>query len=189
MYDFIYLFIIIIYFYYFFLQNFCRMINEKLSSISRQKVELENLLKNANTEFPNDEDVLELYNKYGALFKETVALEDLHIDHFEPQDRQDDDSNDRGKKDGDAAKKDVGVDKVVSENVGVDNLVSENVAAKKDDGATKDAEIERELSDEEEPILSQDSFTQWLQDNIDWIGEVIDCIYDAYYDVCIGQFF
>ncbi|PWA98008.1 F-box domain, Phloem protein 2-like protein [Artemisia annua] len=94
------------------------MINEKLSSISREKVELEDLLKNANTEFPNDEDVLELYKNYGAVFKETVVLEDVHVDDFDLEDRQDDGSNDRGKKDVDGAKKDVGVDKVVSENVG-----------------------------------------------------------------------
>ncbi|PWA71217.1 hypothetical protein CTI12_AA283080 [Artemisia annua] len=150
--------------------SFCSMINDKLSSISREKVELEDLLKNANTEFPNDEDVLELYKKYGAVFKETVVLEDVHVDDFDPEDRQDDGSNDSGKKDDDGAKKDV-------ENV---DDASEGVGAKKDGDNVEENIIVPVLS--EEPVLSEDSFTQWIEENIDWIGEVIDCICDAYYD-------
>ncbi|PWA41563.1 hypothetical protein CTI12_AA552840 [Artemisia annua] len=153
------------------------MINDKLSSISHEKVELEDPMKNANTEFPNDEDVLELYKKYGAVFKETVVLEDVHVDDFDPEDRQDDGSNDRGKKDDDGAKKDVEVDKVVSENV---DVASKDVGAKKNGDNVEENIIEPVLS--EEPILSQESYTQWLEGNIDWIGEVIDCICDAYYN-------
>ncbi|GJX73790.1 hypothetical protein Tco_0312385 [Tanacetum coccineum] len=64
--------------------SFCRMIEEKLSMISDEKVALEDLLKRANTEFPNDENVVDLHEKYGRLFKETVLPEDLqaHLDDF-----------------------------------------------------------------------------------------------------------
>ena len=128
------------------------MINEKLSSISREKVELEDILKNANTEFPNEEDVLELYKKYGAVFKETVVLKDVHVDDFEPEDRQDDGSNDRGNN-VDAAKKYVGGDKV-GENVDVaaNDLVIDVAAKDVGVGVTKITKVVVE-----EPILSEES--------------------------------
>ncbi|GJT45553.1 VIER F-box protein 2 [Tanacetum coccineum] len=64
--------------------SFCRMIEEKLSMISDEKIALEDLLKRANTEFPNDENVVDLHEKYGRLFKETVLPDDLqaHLDDF-----------------------------------------------------------------------------------------------------------
>ncbi|GKG48052.1 hypothetical protein Tco_0509937, partial [Tanacetum coccineum] len=45
-------------------------------------VALEDLLKRANTEFSNDEKVIELYEKYERLFKEAVFSEDsqAHLD-------------------------------------------------------------------------------------------------------------
>ncbi|GKD85791.1 hypothetical protein Tco_1356945, partial [Tanacetum coccineum] len=50
------------------------MIEEKLSMISDEKVSLEDLLKRANTEFPNDENVVDLHEKYGRLFKEDLFV-------------------------------------------------------------------------------------------------------------------
>ncbi|GJV10258.1 hypothetical protein Tco_1351799 [Tanacetum coccineum] len=56
--------------------------------ISPEKVALEDLLKRANTEFPNDEKVIELYAKYERLFKEDVFSEDsqAHLDDFDNDD-------------------------------------------------------------------------------------------------------
>ncbi|GJU79948.1 hypothetical protein Tco_1282313 [Tanacetum coccineum] len=45
-------------------KSFCSMIEEKISMISAEKIALEDLLKRANVEFPNDEEVIELYEKY-----------------------------------------------------------------------------------------------------------------------------
>ncbi|GJY88758.1 hypothetical protein Tco_0503386 [Tanacetum coccineum] len=64
------------------------MIEEKISMISAEKIALEDLLKRANAEFQNDKKVIELYEKYRRLFKESVVLEDfqVHRDDFDNND-------------------------------------------------------------------------------------------------------
>ncbi|GKF54991.1 hypothetical protein Tco_0165331, partial [Tanacetum coccineum] len=52
------------------------MIEEKLSSISKEKAEVETLLRDANTEFPNDDNVKQLFEQYKGFFKESVLLEE-----------------------------------------------------------------------------------------------------------------
>ncbi|GJR47912.1 ulp1 protease family, C-terminal catalytic domain-containing protein [Tanacetum coccineum] len=71
-------------------QCVCSLIEEKLKIISDEKAELENLLRKANTQFPNDEDVRELYDEYGGVFKETVFLEEeqVHVDDVHPASRR-----------------------------------------------------------------------------------------------------
>ncbi|GKD53985.1 hypothetical protein Tco_1287372, partial [Tanacetum coccineum] len=66
----------------------CSLIEEKLKIISDEKAELEDLMRKANTQFPNDEDVRELYEKYEGVFKEIVLLEEeqVHVDDFHPGD-------------------------------------------------------------------------------------------------------
>ncbi|GKC60401.1 hypothetical protein Tco_1087999 [Tanacetum coccineum] len=75
---------------------FCIMIEEKISMISAEKIALEDLLKRANAEFPNDEKVIELCEKYRRLFKESVFVEDLqaHIDDFDNNDNDGGGKND-----------------------------------------------------------------------------------------------
>nr|GEZ16458.1 hypothetical protein [Tanacetum cinerariifolium] len=53
----------------------CEMIEEKLSSISKEKAEVETLLRDANKEFSNDDNVKQLFEQYKGFFKETVLLE------------------------------------------------------------------------------------------------------------------
>ncbi|GJV03183.1 putative reverse transcriptase domain-containing protein [Tanacetum coccineum] len=66
----------------------CNLIKEKLKIIFEEKAKLEDLLRKDNTQFLNDEDVRELYEKYGEVFKETVLLEEeqVHVDDFHPGD-------------------------------------------------------------------------------------------------------
>ncbi|GJY14336.1 ulp1 protease family, C-terminal catalytic domain-containing protein [Tanacetum coccineum] len=53
-----------------------------------KKISLEDLLKRANAEFPNDEKVIELYEKYRILFKKSVFAEDSKhlLDDFDNND-------------------------------------------------------------------------------------------------------
>ncbi|GJX73908.1 hypothetical protein Tco_0312503 [Tanacetum coccineum] len=69
-------------------QSVCTLIEEKFKIISDEKAELEDLMRKSNTQFPNDEYVRELYEKYGGVFKETVLLEEeqVHVDDFHPGD-------------------------------------------------------------------------------------------------------
>ncbi|GJW36139.1 hypothetical protein Tco_0059059 [Tanacetum coccineum] len=58
-------------------QCVCSLIEEKLKIISDEKAELENLLRKANTQFPNDEGCAwSLYDEFGGVFKDTVFLEE-----------------------------------------------------------------------------------------------------------------
>nr|GEW24657.1 hypothetical protein [Tanacetum cinerariifolium] len=76
--------------------EFCSMIKEKISMISVEKIALEYLLKRANAEFPNDEKVIELCEKYRRLFKESVFSEDFqaHIGDFNNNDNDEGGKND-----------------------------------------------------------------------------------------------
>nr|GEX96354.1 hypothetical protein [Tanacetum cinerariifolium] len=62
----------------------CEMIEEKLSSISKEKAEVETLLRDANKEFSNDDNVKQLFEQYKGFFKETVLLEEAKA-HKAPQ--------------------------------------------------------------------------------------------------------
>ncbi|GJX12436.1 hypothetical protein Tco_0204194 [Tanacetum coccineum] len=136
-------------------KSFCIMIEEKISMISAEKIALEDLLKRANAEFPNDEKVIELCEKYRRIFKESVFVEDFqtHIDDV------DDNDNDGGGKN--------------------DVYGSDNVGKKKESVAKDD---EADVNEEPDDMLEEETFTQWIEKNINWVGEVIDCLYDAYYE-------
>nr|GEY89213.1 ubiquitin-specific protease 13 [Tanacetum cinerariifolium] len=54
----------------------CETIEGKLSSISKEKAEVETLLRDANKEFPNDDNMKELFEQYKGFFKEIILLEE-----------------------------------------------------------------------------------------------------------------
>nr|GFB21605.1 hypothetical protein [Tanacetum cinerariifolium] len=54
----------------------CEMIEEKFSRIYKEKAEVETLLRDANKEFSNDDNVKQLFEQYKSFFKETVLLEE-----------------------------------------------------------------------------------------------------------------
>nr|GEU72387.1 ulp1 protease family, C-terminal catalytic domain-containing protein [Tanacetum cinerariifolium] len=62
----------------------CEIIKEKLSSISKEKAEVETLLRDANKEFSNDDNVKQLFELYEGFFKETVLLKEEKA-HKAPQ--------------------------------------------------------------------------------------------------------
>ncbi|GKE33889.1 ulp1 protease family, C-terminal catalytic domain-containing protein [Tanacetum coccineum] len=132
------------------------MIEEKISMISAEKIALEDLLKRANAEFQNDKKVIELYKKYRRLFKEFVVLEDFHayIDDFDNND------NDGGGK---------------NDDLGSDNVGKKKESAAKDvgkkDGVNAVQKGEAHVNEEREDMLEGVTFTQWIEKNIDWVGE------------------
>ena len=151
----------------FILQSFYQRIEEKLSIISDEKHDLEDILKHANSEYPGDKNVLRLYEKYVELFKETVSLdqEEVHVDDFSQEDHE---KNEGGpKKDSDGGEKGDG---------GVKGDGDE-----KGDGGEKGDGEKGDAQDEE--IIEVGSFTQWLEENYDVVGDVIDIISEVYYDV------
>ncbi|GJT59454.1 ulp1 protease family, C-terminal catalytic domain-containing protein [Tanacetum coccineum] len=164
-------------------KSFCIMIEEKISMISAEKIALEDLLKRAKAEFPNDEKVIELCEKYRRLFKEFVFVEDFqaHIDDFDNNDNDGGGKNDVHGSDNVGKKKEsVAKDVLNAEKDGV-NAEKDGVNAEKD-GVNVVQEDEADVNEEPEDMLEEETFTQWIEKNIDWVGEVIDCLYDAYYE-------
>ncbi|GKB75067.1 ulp1 protease family, C-terminal catalytic domain-containing protein [Tanacetum coccineum] len=141
------------------------MIEEKISMISAEKIALEDLLKRANAEFPNNEEVIELYEKYRRLFKESVFVEDFqaHIDDFDNND------DDGGGKNDDHGFDNVGKKKE-SATKDVVNAKKDGVNAEKD-GMNVVQECEADVNEEPEDMLEEETFTHWIEKNIDWVGE------------------
>nr|GEX84462.1 hypothetical protein [Tanacetum cinerariifolium] len=142
--------------------------------ISAEKIALEDLLKRGNAEFPNDEIVIKLHEKYRRLFKQSVFLKDFHghIDDFDKNEdvgggKNDNHGYDNVGKKKESAAKDVGKKDGVNAEKDVVNVVQEG-----------EADVNEELED----MLEEETLTQWIEKNIDWLGEVIDCLYDAYYE-------
>nr|GEX94866.1 peptidase C48, SUMO/sentrin/Ubl1 [Tanacetum cinerariifolium] len=90
--------------------------------ISTKKVALKDLLKRADTKFPNDEKVFELNENFGRLFKEVVFPEDLqaHLDDFVNNDGGGDNDDD-------------GFDNVEKERSSLVNVEKNGVNAKKEE--------------------------------------------------------
>ncbi|GKD90799.1 hypothetical protein Tco_1366306 [Tanacetum coccineum] len=134
-------------------KSFCIMIEEKISMISAEKIALEDLLKRANAEFPNDEKVIELCEKYRRLFKESVFVEDFqaHIDDF------DDNDNDGGGKNDVHGSDNVGKKK---ESVAKDvlNAEKDGVNAKKD-VVNVVQEGEAHVNEEPKDMLEEETLT------------------------------
>ncbi|GJX65752.1 ulp1 protease family, C-terminal catalytic domain-containing protein [Tanacetum coccineum] len=148
-------------------QRFCSMIEEKISMISAEKIALEDLLKKANAEFPNDEKVIELCEKYRRLFKESVFVEDFqaHIDDFDNND------DDGGGKNDDHGSDNVGKKK---ESVAKDvvNAEKDGVNAEKD-GVNAIQQGEADVNEEPEDMLEEETLTHWIEKNIDWVGRFV----------------
>ncbi|GKA83190.1 hypothetical protein Tco_0789938 [Tanacetum coccineum] len=108
--------------------------------------------------------VIELYEKYRRLFKESVVLEDFHahIDDFDNND------NARGGKNDDLGSDNVGKKK---ESAAKDVRKKDGMNAEKD-GVNDVQEGEADVNEEPEDMLEEVTFTQWIEKNIDWVGEV-----------------
>nr|GEX68260.1 peptidase C48, SUMO/sentrin/Ubl1 [Tanacetum cinerariifolium] len=147
------------------IEEFYSMIEEKISMISAEKIALEDLSKKANAEFSNDEKVIELCEKYRILFKESVFVEDFqaHIDDFDNNDNDGGGKNDVYGSDNVGKKKESVAKDVV-------NAKKDGVIAEKDDMNVVQ-EGEADVNEEPEDMLDEETFTQWIEKNIDWVGE------------------
>ncbi|GKA36870.1 hypothetical protein Tco_0723435 [Tanacetum coccineum] len=125
--------------------SFCSMIEEKLSMISSEKVALEDLLKRANIKFSNGEKFVELYEKYGRLFKEAVFPKDFqaHLDDFDNNDGRGDNDDD-------------GSDNVEKEK----ELADEAAVNVEKDSVNAEKEGEAVVNEEQEDIFEEETFTQ-----------------------------
>ncbi|GKA69742.1 hypothetical protein Tco_0775806, partial [Tanacetum coccineum] len=137
----------------------CEMIEEKLSSISKEKAEVETLLRDANKEFPNDDNVKQLFEQYKGFFKETVLLEEAKAQKA-PQNVK--------PKPAAVNTKEAAEKPKPAENV-------KELAEKPKEPAGDDYQVVRAatiMKAEDRKEFEVESFTQWIEGNIDWVGEV-----------------
>ncbi|GKE10466.1 hypothetical protein Tco_1414017, partial [Tanacetum coccineum] len=137
----------------------CEMIEEKLSSISKEKAEVETLLRDANKEFPNDDNVKQLFEQYKGFFKETVLLEEAKAQKA-PQNVKPKPAAVNTKEAAEKTKP--------AENV-------KELAEKPKEPAGDDYQVVRAatiMKAEDRKEFEVESFTQWIEGNIDWVGEV-----------------
>ncbi|GJR84536.1 ulp1 protease family, C-terminal catalytic domain-containing protein [Tanacetum coccineum] len=181
----------------------CEMIEEKLSSISKEKAEVETLLRDANKEFPNDDNVKQLFEQYKGFFKETVLLEEAKAQKA-PQNVKPKPAAVNTKEAAEKPKPAENVKELAEkakELAEKSQKAPQNVnpkpAAVKTKGAAEKpkpaAENVKELAEkpkepagddyqvvraasvmkaEDRKEFEVESFTQWIEGNIDWVGEV-----------------
>nr|GFB76974.1 AP2/B3-like transcriptional factor family protein [Tanacetum cinerariifolium] len=196
------------------------MIEEKLSSISKEKAKVETLLRDANKEFPNDDNVKQLFEQYKGFFKETVLLEEAKAQKA-PQNVKPKPAAVKTKKAAEKPKPAENVKELAEKpkapaekaQEAPQNVKPKPAAMKIKEAAKKPkpAENVKELAEKPKELAGNDyqvvpaatvmkaedreefkveTFTQWIEENIDWVGEVIDSISAAYLDVlCLAHRF
>ncbi|GJZ88947.1 hypothetical protein Tco_0660729 [Tanacetum coccineum] len=186
-----------------FLIIICEMIEEKLSSISKEKAEVETLLRDANKEFPNDDNVKQLFEQYKGFFKETVLLEEAKAQKA-PQNVKPKPAAVNTKEAAEKPKPAENVKELAEKakelaeksQKAPQNVKPKPAAVKTKEAAEKPkpaAENVKELAEkpkepagddyqvvraatvmkaEDRKEFEVESFTQWIEGNIDWVGEV-----------------
>nr|GEY61652.1 peptidase C48, SUMO/sentrin/Ubl1 [Tanacetum cinerariifolium] len=154
----------------------CEMIEEKLSSISKETAKVETLLRDTNKEFLNDDNVKQLFEQYKGVFKEIVLLEEARAKKAsqnlaekpkEPAEKAQKAPQNVKPKPA-AVKTKEAADKLkLAENV-------KELAKKPKEPAGDDYQVVRvatvmKAKDCEE--FEVETFTQWIERNIDWVGE------------------
>nr|GEX58507.1 hypothetical protein [Tanacetum cinerariifolium] len=146
-------------------KTFCSMIEEKISMISAEKIALEDLSKKANANSQMMKRLLSYVRNIKDFFKESLFVEDFQA-HIDDSDNNDDDE---GCKNDDHGSDNVGKKK---ESVAKDvvNVEKDRLNAEKD-GMNDVQEGEADVNEKPEDMLEKESFTQWIEKNIDWVGE------------------
>nr|GEU92297.1 ulp1 protease family, C-terminal catalytic domain-containing protein [Tanacetum cinerariifolium] len=179
----------------------CEMIKEKLSSISKEKAEVETLLRDANKEFLNDDNVKQLFEQYKGFFKETVLLEEAKAQKA-PQNVKPKSIAMKTKKVAEKPKPVENVKELVEKpkelaekaQKAPQNVKPKPSAVKTKEVAEKPMPVEnvKELAEKPKEPAGEDyqviraaivmkaedceefeveTFTQWIEGNIDWVGE------------------
>nr|GEU97577.1 ubiquitin-specific protease 13 [Tanacetum cinerariifolium] len=141
--------------------GFYSTIEDKFSIIFVEKIALVDLFKRVNAEFPNEGKVIELYEKYRILFKESVFVEafQVYIHDFYNND------DDKGGKHDNHGSDNVGKKK---ESAGKDIMNDKKYGVNGEkDGVDAVQEGEADVNKEPEHMLEEETFTQWIEKNID----------------------
>ncbi|GJY05641.1 peptidase C48, SUMO/sentrin/Ubl1 [Tanacetum coccineum] len=168
----------------------CEMIEEKLSSISKEKTKVETLLRDANKEFLNDDNVKQLFEQYKGFFKETVLLEEtkaqkapqnvkpkpVAVNTKEAAEKPNpaaENVKELAEKPKELAEKSQKAPQNVKPKPAAENV--KELAEKPKESAGDDYQVVRAatvMKAEDRKEFKVESFTQWIEGNIDWVEEV-----------------
>nr|GEV05067.1 hypothetical protein [Tanacetum cinerariifolium] len=178
-----------------------RFLIKSFQSISKEKAEVETLLKDANKEFPNDDNVKQLFEQYKGFFKETVLLEEAKAQKA-PQNVKPKPAAMKTKEAAEKPKPAENVKELAEKpkepaekaQKAPQNVKPKPAAVKTKEAAEKPmlAENVKELSEKPKKPVGDDyqvvcaatvmkaedrkefeveTFTQWIEGNIDWVGK------------------
>nr|GEW07471.1 hypothetical protein [Tanacetum cinerariifolium] len=172
----------------------CEMIEEKLSRISKEKAEVETLLRDANKEFPNDDNEASVKTKPAAVKAKEAAEKPKLVENIkelaekpkEPSEKAHEAPQKVKPKPADVKTKEGAKKLKPTENV---KEVAENPkepAEKAQEAPQYElAEKPKELAGDDYQVVPAatvmkaedrkefevETFTQWIEGNIDWVGE------------------
>lgn len=162
-------------------------LEEKLSLICSERRGFEADMVEAYLKYADDEKFIELNEKYCELFKKPVTFGNNETEDKDGSGADNDGVDNAGNR------KDCNVEDFGFRKISLDDMSSQemNSQVEKEGVVQKETVIPADIDkpaenvagveDEELEITSTpETYTQWLENNVDMVNEVIDCIVDEY---------
>nr|GEZ82373.1 hypothetical protein [Tanacetum cinerariifolium] len=167
----------------------------------RKRVILEDYMRKASLKCPGNGKFVALHEKHVNLFKDLISFKDDgngdNVGDDDDENRDDDGGNvdnDANDCDGNRDKEDVnegdkdpngsnlsfGFSKISLENFGNDSGLAEKDKVVEGNPTEQGTVVERNEAEECETMSTPENFTQWLEKNVNLVGEVIDSITAEY---------
>ncbi|GJV99057.1 hypothetical protein Tco_1554309, partial [Tanacetum coccineum] len=172
-------------------EDLIKKAEEKLSLICAERVMLEDYMRKASLKCPGDGKFVALHEKYVNLFKDPISFKDDGNgdnvgDDDDDENGDDDDGNvdeedvNEGDKDPNGSNPSFGFSKISLEDFGNDRGPAEKDKVVEGNPTEQGTVVEGNQDEECEIMSTPENFTQWLDKNVDLVGEVIDSITAEY---------
>ncbi|GJW30628.1 ulp1 protease family, C-terminal catalytic domain-containing protein [Tanacetum coccineum] len=152
---------------------------EKLAAICSERVFLEDLMRKASSAYPGDGKFVELQAKYVQVFRDPISF-DVDMDVVNESNGDDDNDNDgdgngdeEDANDGDenGSNPSFGFSKISLDDFGNDIGPTEKESVDPVDPAEQEIVVEGDPAEECQIMSTPENYTQWLEKNLDLVGE------------------
>nr|GEU52148.1 hypothetical protein [Tanacetum cinerariifolium] len=150
-------------------EDLIKKVKEKLSLIYAERVILEDYMRKSSLKCPGDGKFVALHEKYVNLFKDPIPFED----YGNGDNVGDDDDDENGDDDGDpnGSNPSFGFSKISLENFGNNSGPTEKDKVVEGNPTEQGTVVEGNEAEEGEIMSTPENFTQWLEKNVDLVGE------------------
>nr|GEY14417.1 hypothetical protein [Tanacetum cinerariifolium] len=174
-------------------EDLIKKAKEKLSLICAERVIIEDYMRKASLKCPSDGKFVALYEKYVNLFKDLISFEDNrnedNVGDDDDENGDDDENRDddggnvnndvngdskdvnEGDKDPNRSNPSFGFSKISLEDFGNDFGLAEKDKAVEENTTEQGTVVEGNEAEEGEIMSTLENFTQWLEKNVDLVGE------------------